>query len=212
MLYLIRGVNNKIVAELYERVNDIAKGAALMTGTKENHQFIKACSNIVPNEAMQYMLQAKMESIPAPKPTEEEWEFARKMTADALNHIPESDLQRPLWWEVASYVPEKQGHGSSDVGDVSWVCPTAQIHTACIARGTPGHSWQTTAQGKSSYAHAMTRYAAKIMAAGAVELMTNPELMEQAKAEHRKRVGPDGYVPPIPKDVRPISMDTLRKK
>ena len=126
--------------------------------------------------------------------------------------MPAADYEHPLWWEVPPYPALEANHGSTDVGDVSWVCPTAQIFTATVARGTPGHSWQATAQGKSSFAHAMTRYAAKILAAGAVEMITNPELMEQAKAEHRKRVGPEGYVPPIPEGIRPVSMDALRNK
>ena len=150
VLYLIRGVDNKIVAELYDRVNDIAKGAALMTGTKESHQFIKACSNCVPNDAIQHMLQTKMESIPSPKPTEEELAYAKKMTLESLSHVPKADPDHPIWWEVSSYEPERQEHGSTDVGDVSWVCPTAQIYTACVARGTPGHSWQYTAQTRLS--------------------------------------------------------------
>jgi len=211
VLYLIRGVDNKIVAELYDRVNDIAKGAALMTGTKESHRFIKACSNLVNNDVMQRMLQDKMESIPSPEPTEAEWDYARRLTVETMSHVKVADPEHPLWWEVAPLEPVKQEHGSTDVGDVSWVCPTAQIYTACCARGTPGHSWQQTAQSKTSFAYAMTTYAAKVLAAGTVELMTNPELLEQAKAEHRQRVGPEGYVPPIPKDVRPISMDALRK-
>lgn len=211
VLYLIRGVDNKIVAELYDRVNDIAKGAALMTGTKESHRFIKACSNLVNNDVMQRMLQEKMESIPSPEPSEEEWEYARKLTVETMSHVKVADPEHPLWWEVAPLEPVKQEHGSTDVGDASWVCPTAQIFTAAFARGTPGHSWQETAQSKTSFAHAMTAYAAKVMAAGTVELMSNPELLEQAKAEHRKNVGPDGYIPPIPKDIRPISVDTFKK-
>lgn len=211
VLYLIRGVNNAIVADLYDRVNDIAKGAALMTGTKESHQFIKACSNCIPNDAMQRMLQNKMEAIPSPQPTDEEWEYAKKLTLETLSHVPKADPDHPLWWEVGAYEPERQEHGSTDVGDVSWVCPTAQIYTACNARGTPGHSWQFTAQSNTSFAHKMTVYAAKVLSAGAVELLTNPALLEQAKAEHRKRVGKDGYIPPIPKDIRPTSLDALRK-
>ena len=211
VLYLIRGVNNKIVKDLYERVNDIAKGAALMTGTTESHQFIKACSNTVTNEVMQRMLQEKMEAIPSPQPTKEEEEYARKLVTETLSHVPTIDKEHPLWWEVGAYPPEKQTFGSTDVGDASWLCPTAQIHTACVAKGTPGHSWQWTAQSKTSFGHAMTLYAAKVMAAGAVEMLTNPELLEKAKAEHRKKVGIEGYVPPIPEGVRPVSMDALRK-
>lgn len=211
VLYLIRGVDNKIVAELYDRVNDIAKGAALMTGTKESHQFIKACSNSVMNDTMQHMLQDKMDAITPPEPTEEELDYARRLTRQTLMHIPAADPENPLCWQVLPYTPEEQEFGSSDVGDVSWVCPTAQIVTGCFAKGTPGHSWQETAQAKTTFANKMTLYAAKVLAAGTVELLQNPELLEQAKAEHQKRVGPAGYEPPIPKDVRPISMDALRK-
>jgi len=211
VLYLIRGVDNQIVKELYDRVNDIAKGAALMTGTKESHVFIKACSNCVVNESMQRMLQEKMDQITPPKPTEEEEAFARKMTLDALGHVPAADPDHPIWWEVLPYQPEKQEFGSTDVGDASWVCPTAQFVAACEARGTPGHSWQETAQVNTSYAHRMTRYAAKILAAGAVELLRDEELLKRAKEEHRRRVGPKGYEPPIPKDVRPRPLNSFKK-
>jgi len=210
VLYLIRGVNNKIAAEIYERVNDIAKGAALMTGTTESHQFIKACSNIVPNTAIQQMLQEKMEAIPAPQPTEEQLAYAREITK-TLTISPRADMENPLHWQVRPYGQEAQEFSSTDVGDTSWVCPTAQIFTPCVAIGTPGHSWQWTAQCKTDFAREMTIYAAKVLAAGAVELMENPELLASAKAEHAKRVGPEGYIPPIPKDVKPIAMDALRK-
>ena len=211
VLYLIRGVDNQMVSELYARVNDIAKGAALMTGTKESHDFIKACSNCVVNDAIQRMLQDKMEAISPPQPTDEELAYARQITVQTLMHVPTADPENPLWWQVPPYPELEQNHGSTDVGDVSWICPTAQIFTACEARGTPGHSWQQTAQSKTSFAYRMTAYAAKIMAAGAVELIKDPLLLEKAKDEHRKRVGPDGYHPPIPVGVRPTPMDALRK-
>ena len=38
-----------------------------------------------------------------------------------------------------------------------------------------------------------------------------PRCWLPAKAEHAERVGPEGYIPPIPKDVKPIAMDSLRK-
>lgn len=97
------------------------------------------------------------------------------------------------------------------MGDVSWVCPTAQISTATVARGTPGHSWQLVAQGKQPLAHRMTRYAARILAAAAVELLERPELLQAAEEEYRRRVGEEGYVPPIPQGVRPVSMTSFQK-
>lgn len=212
VLYLIRGVNNNIVKEIYERVNDIAKGAALMTGTRESHEFIKACSNLVHNTTLRKLLHDKLVEVGAPEPSEEEVRIAREFSETALSGFPGVQPEDPIAWEIVPYTEaEIPAFSSTDVGDVSWVCPTAQIQTATRARGTPAHSWQLVAQGKLSLAHKMTRYAAKVMAAGVVELMSNPELLEQAKEEHRRRVGPDGYIPPIPKDVVPRSMDSIRK-
>ena len=210
VLYLIRGVNNKVAKDLYERVNDIAKGAALMTGTTESHQFIKACSNTIVNTPMMELLQEKMEAIPLPQPTEEQLDYAREM-AKMLTNSPSADPENPLNTTLQPLDHEKQGFGSTDVGDVSWVCPTAQILTSCVAKGTPAHSWQWTAQCKTDLAREMTIYAAKVLAAAAAELMVNPELLQQAKADHARRVGPEGYKPPIPQGAKPIALDSLRK-
>ena len=210
VLYLIRGVNNKIAAEIYERVNDIAKGAALMTSTKESHQFIKACSNTILNAPMMALLQEKLEAIPVPEVTQAQLSYAREIIS-TLASANADKLERPINTGVRPLKQESQGFGSTDVGDVSWVCPTAQILTACVARGTPAHSWQWTAQCKTDLAREMTIYAAKVMAAATVELMENEELLQAAKADHARRVGPEGYKPPIPQGAKPISLDSLRK-
>ncbi len=203
-LYLIRAPLNTLVQELCERVNDIAKGAALMTGTKEKHEFIKACSNLVLNETIQRDLQRIMTEIAPPKPSDDDVAYARELTEKTLRKNPLMDPEFPLHWKTNPYHEDfSMRFGSTDVGDVSWICPTAQIRTATWAFGTPGHSWQVTAQGKTDNAHAMARYAAKILAAEAVELMTDPELLRAAREEHRSKVGEKGYEPPIPKGVRP---------
>ena len=97
--------------------------------------------------------------------------------------------------------------GSTDVGDVSWVCPTAQINTVTEAAGTPGHSWQEVSQGKSSVAHKGMLYAGKVMAGAIIDVLENQGLIEKAKEELRKRVGIEGYIPPIPKDIKPMAIN-----
>ena len=212
VLYLMRGVDNKIVKDVYERVNNIAEGAALMTGTKASHEFIKACSNTILNQPIQRMLQKKMEEITPPEPTEADLAFAKEITEKGLMTFPDSDPAHPIHWEVAPYHEnEGMNFSSTDVGDVSWVCPTAQIYTATFAKGTPLHSWQLLAQGKMPLAHKMMRYAAKIIAAGVVELLTDAKLLEDAKVDHARRVGPEGYQAPIPKGVVPKAMDSFAK-
>jgi len=211
VLYLIRGADNATVKDLYQRVNDIAKGAALMTSTKESHVFIKACSNLVHNTVLRKVMHDKMVAIGSPEMDETDIATAREFSEKALSGVPGADPEDPIWSDIWAYTEnENQGYSSTDVGDVSWVCPTAQILTATFARGTPPHTWQMVAQGKLPQAHKMTRYAAKVMAASAVEFMASPALLEQAQAEFRQRVG-EGYDAPIPKDVMPKAMDSFKK-
>lgn len=212
VLYLIRAPRNAQAQELYRRVNDIAKGAALMTGTAERHAFIKACSDVVTNDAMQAALQGIMRALPPPEPGAGEIAFARALTLQGLADAPNADPDSPLYLGTSPRLePEYVRRSSTDVGDVSWVCPTAQIHAATWAKGTPGHSWQAVTQGKLPRAHEMMRYAAKVLGAGAVELLTDPALLAAAKEEHRRKVGPKGYEPPIPEGVQPRAMDAFRR-
>ena len=94
--------------------------------------------------------------------------------------------------------------GSTDVSDVSRICPTAQIHVTTWAAGTQMHSWQAVAQGKSSLMHKGLLYAAEVLACTAADLFLAPETIAQAKAEWMERTGgepfhslmPDGAKPP----------------
>lgn len=211
VLYLIRGADNATVKALYQRVNDIAKGAALMTSTRESHVFIKACSNLVHNTVLRKLLHDKLLELGPPKMDEADMQTARAFSENALAGMAGADPENPIGEDVWAYTEaEAQGYSSTDVGDVSWVCPTAQILTATFAKGTPPHTWQMVAQGKLPQAHKMTRYAAKVMAASAVELLTCPELLAKAQEEFRGRVG-DGYEPPIPREVSPKPMDSFKK-
>ena len=77
-----------------------------------------------------------------------------------------------------TYVPSNVfTPGSTDVGDVSWLTPTAQISTVTWTSGSPGHSWQNVAIGKSSIAHKGVLYAAKVMAGAAADMMESPALL-----------------------------------
>ena len=93
--------------------------------------------------------------------------------------------------------------GSTDVGDVSWKVPLVQADGATVAVGTPFHSWQMTAQGKSPLAKKGMVHVAKVMAATAAEAIRNPELLAAAKAEHAARLASSPYECPIPAGVKP---------
>ena len=104
---------------------------------------------------------------------------------------------------ILPYVPTgiAQG-GSTDVGDVSWQTPTAQIYMGTWANSTPGHSWQVVAQGKSGLAHKAMLQAGKVLAATGLDLVLDPELVKKAQAELKERLQGETYVA-IPKGVKP---------
>ena len=212
VLYLIRAPHNRQVKELYERVCDIAEGAALMTGTKASHEFIKGCSSYVHNHTLLEKMSQCMSAIGVPEPTEEDIAFARAITENSLMAVPNHDLENPIHWQHQPFAGVTMpGFGSTDVSDVCWVCPTVELGAATNAYSTPGHSWQMTVQSKTPWAKTTMRYAAKVMAATAIEIFEDPVLLRKAKEEHKQRVG-DGYVPPIPKGVMPRAMNSFGKK
>jgi aminobenzoyl-glutamate utilization protein B len=94
------------------------------------------------------------------------------------------------------------------VGDVSWVTPTAQVFGGCWAIGTPGHSWQVVAQGKSPAAHKGMLHAAQALAASALDIFHDPDLLTRAKAEFHVKTEGKAYLCPIPDDVVPASQRT----
>jgi aminobenzoyl-glutamate utilization protein B len=102
---------------------------------------------------------------------------------------------------------EEVSMGTTDVGDVSWIVPTVQCHTACFAIGTPFHTWQLVTQGNLPAAHKGMVLAAKAMATTAADCLRNPHLIARAKAELKERTGGRAYVCPIPPEVTP---DDLR--
>lgn len=224
VLYLIRAPRTQDVQETYERVNDIARGAALMTGTKVEIEFVKACSNILMNTVIADTIHENMEAVPYPEYTKEELEFAQKirdsldkkvnpldsmitkMRPDEAEWVRKQPTEPLIRFVAPRIYQENVLAGSSDVGDVSWVCPTGQALVAAWAAGTPAHSWQAVAQGKGSIAHKALLYAGKVLAGAAIDLLNDPEKLAKAKTEHEKRLEHKPFVSPIPKDVKPAAI------
>lgn len=217
VLYLIRAPKTAQVQEIYERVCNIAKGAALMTGTEVKIVFDKACSNVIQNATLESTLHQVMGEIGVPTFSEEELAFAKDLQfslsaadiAEEFGRYPkelEAALkEKPMAEVIIPYSPasNRSVGGSTDVGDVSWIAPTAQVFTACWVLGTPAHTWQVVTIGATSIAHKGMLQAGKVLAGAALEVIKNPELLEKAKQELKERLGDSTYQCPIPADVMP---------
>lgn len=211
--HAVRAGDLATMLPLVERVKKIAEGAALMTETKVTAQIVSAVSNMLDNEPMRRTMFENMQRL-GPVPFDEE---DRKYAADIQATLTPEDIgseYRKAGVEaredtpLCDFIVPYDAHGvsmpgSTDVSDVSWAVPTIEARVATHAIGTPGHSWQVTAQGKAPAAHKGMIYAAKAMAGTAVDLVRDADLLAAAKADHAARTAKTPYVCPIPEDVQP---------
>ncbi|MCL1991932.1 MAG: M20 family metallopeptidase [Spirochaetes bacterium] len=230
VLYLIRAPKSPQVEEIYQRVNKIAQGAALMTETEMEIQFVKACANVISNKTLSGVMYENFKELALPVYTQEEQAFAKEIKASLpyaeynlkaqCPYLPEDLLTQysailrkkelcDILIPFDKSFPDTLLPASTDVGDVSWNTPTAQVGTACFALGTPMHSWQLVSQGKSSVAHKGLLLAAKIIAGSAVDCLESPEIVKSAKEELTKKLGGETYKVAIPDSVNPVSVGKL---
>lgn len=222
VIYLIRSTDNSKTKALYDRVCDIARGAALMTQTKVEIVFDKACSNILSNSVVEDLLHDSMVAVPLPTYTEEEIALAEAFKAGLQDSDRAADLsvgfmenrQKKLMVQkfrempMANFVADHKHldvyvAGSSDVGDCSFCTPTAQFLAACAAPGTPAHSWQMVAQGKTGLAHKGMLYAADVLADAAKRVIDDPSIAEKARREFVESTEGMPYACPIPPEIKP---------
>lgn len=219
VLYAIRAPQVKDVKELYDRVCSVAKGAAMMTGTTVEIRQVAAYSNYLANDVIGQELEQNLDRLLPMEYTKEEIAYAQSFR-DVIPAAEQAEQKKsleicfgkkkaaekenqPLMNFLAPIPPISIRNGSTDVGDVSWVVPTGQIDCVCWAAGTAGHSWQATAQGKSSVAHKGMLLAAKVLASTGYSFLTNPSLVEQARENWLEELNGETYPNPLPADAKP---------
>lgn len=226
VLYMVRSNHVSEAVALQKRVDRIAEGAALMTDTTYQRKFIDGLADTISNHTLEKLLHENYEELGVPSHTAEEHAFADALakTYEGSDAVPGIGSEYdPGYAERAKAMREKNGHamndfllplfqgeafrpGSTDVGDVSWQCPTAQIHVAAWPNGCPGHSWQNVSCDRTDIGHKAAIHAGKVLCAAAIDLLNDPAVLEEAKAEFRRRTA-QGYTCPIPADAVPTVAD-----
>ncbi len=221
--YSIRSPRVAEAMELCERVKKIAKGAAMMTETTADIEFRSALSETIPNEMLEKVLQDNLEAAPFPVYTKEEYEFGAAINKSYEVKGSAADLAaklNPEWkkiladraavkgWNLNDLVlPYKHWDfpicASTDVGDVSFICPTAMFFAPTAAARIPEHSWQYVACNNTSIAHKGLIYAGQVLAGAGIDLLENPGKVKQAKEEFIRNLDGRIYCCPIPDDIQP---------
>lgn len=208
VLYMIRAPELDAVQDLVARVDDIARGAALITDTGGEIRPEGGAAEVLPNSVLCGVMQSVMADLGPLRFRAEERAFAQAIRdslgladdgsataqSDALlapgaGRLPLHEGLRPWDGQMA------QGMGSTDVGDVSWQVPVVECASATWAVGTPSHSWQAVAQGCSPAAHRATLRAAAVMARTGLALIRAPERIRQAREELVLRRAGRSYAP-----------------
>ena len=188
VFYYVRHSDADEVRALWPRLEAAAKGAAMGTETEVDWEIIHGNNPTLPLESLQKMMTAKLESLEPIEYTSEELTWANTIRESLGEQAPPQAMAYEVQpWEVVT------GYGSTDVGDVSRAVPTVSVYTAAWVPGTSAHSWQAVAASGHSYGAKGAQHAAKAMILAAVELYTNPQLRETAKAEFTAARG-EGYV------------------
>jgi aminobenzoyl-glutamate utilization protein B len=211
--HAIRALTLPTMRQLIERVRKVAQGAALMTETTVETKVISAVSNMLDNTPLGDCMQKHFDALGAPPFDAADRAYAKQIQAtlsqddiDASyaragiprgKDMPLCDLVVPRGTKGEPMI------GSTDLADVSWAVPTIEARVACHAVGTPGHSWQITAQGMVPAAHKGMVHAAKVMACVAVDALSDETLVARAKADHKARTTRTPYESPLPLDCHP---------
>lgn len=197
--YYIRADKHKDVESYFEWVQDIAKGAALMTRTKMSLQVETDCHELVQNEPLNEAVHQALLTVGPPKFTEAERAFARRLQQSVTTEFGATfkdaieETIKPLT-EAAEI-----SKGSTDVGDISWYVPTVGLRAACFAAESPGHSWQNVAAMGSTIGEKGMLVGAKALAISTLDLFEKPELVATARADFKRRMEGVKYTSLIPK-------------
>lgn len=186
--YYVRSPSRDVVVDVWSRLENAAKGAALGTGTTVDWEITGGVYELLPNEVLGRVMHENLSAVGGVTYTPEEKEFALKIGRTVYGKAPAPETAA-LIPAFNPNPPREGGGGSTDVGDVSWTVPTVGLRAATWAPGTPAHTWQAVACGGTTLGLKGMAVAAKTLAGTAIDLFSQPEAIAQAKAEFQKRRG-----------------------
>ncbi|MBR5284616.1 MAG: peptidase dimerization domain-containing protein, partial [Clostridia bacterium] len=202
--YYVRGGSREAIEECYNRLVKVAEGAAHMTETEMEIEFLGGCYNCLDNEYMARMVHGLMCEMEKPTYTQEELDFAEALNQQSPNYAAAKAKgmleSGPVMTKVMPIV-KVLGTGSTDVADVQHIVPCVKVYTAVCNAAAPGHSWQMAACAGHSIGHKGMIFGAEVLAASILKMIEEPEHLAAAKAEFDREMNGTAYKCPIPKEV-----------
>lgn len=200
--YYVRHPDPDMVKSIFERVVKAAEGAALGTETRMEYEVIHGVYNLLPNKTLSELMFRNLNEVGGFEYTDQEKDFAENIIR--TYGIPMNEDTIKSTNHIQPFVVSTKGTGgSTDVGDISWVVPTAGMNAATWVPGTSAHSWQAVAAGGMSIGIKGMMVAAKTIALTGMELFQEPDKLAQARKELDKRRGDNFQYKPLLGDRKP---------
>jgi len=197
--YFIRDVDENVESN-FKWALDCAKGAALMTQTTYEVKVLAAVHQRFHNTALVELIFENMKAVGRPEYTEEEEAYARAL--QKTMGIPVKGMEYSPELSATNMAPPFKG-GSSDVGDVTLVAPTAGVKYPVRVPGSYSHHWAVVSAAATSIAHKGITVGAKGVAFTAYDLLTKPAVFTRIRTEFEKLATERPYKTFLPDDVKP---------
>lgn len=183
--YYVRNPDVANVKAIFDKVVKAAEGAAMGTNTEMKYEVIHGLYNVLPNETLARIMHKNLVKVGGVEYSAADTEFAKKILDTYSIDVSLEDAQK-----IEDFVVREKGTGgSTDVGDVSWLVPTAGMSAATWVPGTSAHTWQAVAAGGTDIGINGMMVAAKTLTLTAMDIFNNPSVTEKAKAELLRRQG-----------------------
>ncbi len=187
--HYVRHPNAITVKEIFDRMVKAAEGAALGTQTRMEYEVVGGVYNLMPNETLSRIMHQNLELVGGVEYNAEELIFAEEIVKTYPASV-KVDLETA--YSIAPFVvSDEGGAASTDVGDISWLVPTAGMGAATWVPGTSAHSWQAVAAGGMSIGQKGMMVAAKTLSLTAMDIFKDPSVTGKALDELNKRRGDD---------------------
>jgi aminobenzoyl-glutamate utilization protein B len=198
-----RSPSNATLREIWDRIQKIAQGATLMTGTTLEMKDIGGDANIIANDALAALAQKNLVEVGGFTLDPEQRKFALELQKTLATDSPPSLDQTNEIEPLKKFDPNAPA-ASTDVGDVSWNVPTIGFGAATFVPGSAPHTWQATAAAGMSIGQQGMVIAAKALALTAIDLLTDPTLVQAAKTDFAKQLAGKSYYTAIPEGQKPL--------
>ena len=196
----VRDTKRSGMMPVYERVQEMAKGAAILANVEYKISLISGIYEVLVNREGGEIMQKNLELLGPIEYTDDEIAFGKKIQEiTKKEQVGMDSAINPLL-----DTRENPGGGSTDVGDVSWNVANINLGVTTAPKDTPWHSWAVVACGGMSIGHKGMLYSSKAMSMTMLDLFENPALVDKVKAEYKERKGDEVYKAIIPEGPPPI--------